>query len=101
MSETNTRTDAPQQKQDANETSYAARREGYDSKDLGAQSSYDDATETQRRIERGDETKGDPDARDAAGATDARDAEESRNDQDTTPRAGSETAGTRSARRAV
>ncbi len=34
---------------------------------VGSKSAHDDATETQRRIQRGDETKGDPDERDEAG----------------------------------
>ena len=35
---------------------------------VGSKSAYDDETETQRRIQRGDESKGDPDERDEAGA---------------------------------
>jgi len=34
---------------------------------VGSQSPYDDAAETQRRVQRGDESKGDPDERDEAG----------------------------------
>ena len=34
---------------------------------LGSQSPYDDAAETQRRVQRGDESKGDPNERDQAG----------------------------------
>ena len=40
---------------------------------IGEESSYEDETETARRMRRGDETKGDPDERDAAGAVEPAD----------------------------
>lgn len=42
--------------------------EGFNSAELGEQAVYDDETEIARRIRRGDESKGDPDERDIAGA---------------------------------
>lgn len=36
--------------------------------ELGEESSYEGKTEMKRRVRRGDESKGDPDARDVAGA---------------------------------
>lgn len=53
--------------------------------ELGAQSSYEDSTEMMRRMQRGDESKGDADARDTAGATAFKDTNEGRTDRDTTP----------------
>ncbi len=38
-----------------------------DAEKLGNESAYEDATEMNRRIRRGDESKGDADARDVAG----------------------------------
>jgi hypothetical protein len=43
-------------------------REGWNADDLGEQSSYEGTTEISRRLRRGDETAGDPDERDVAGA---------------------------------
>ena len=43
-------------------------KEGWSAEDLGEESSYEDETEISRRLRRGDETAGDPDARDVAGA---------------------------------
>lgn len=51
--------------------------------ELGEQSSYQGPTEMQQQISRGDETKGDPDARDTAGAVNQNDTPEEREDQDT------------------
>ncbi len=53
--------------------------------ELGEQSSYEDSTEMMRRMQRGDESIGDADTRDTAGATAFRDTEEGRTDRDTTP----------------
>ena len=44
------------------------KKEGWSAEELGEQSSYEGATEIARRLRRGDETKGDPNARDVAGA---------------------------------
>lgn len=38
-----------------------------DAERLGSESAYEDATEMRRRIQRGDESKGDADERDVAG----------------------------------
>ena len=68
--------------------------EGLTAEELGEQSIYEGETEMQRRILRGDETKGDSDARDTAGATAVRDTDNERTDRDTPHRA-SETAAER------
>ncbi|MBA2645278.1 MAG: hypothetical protein H0U81_00640 [Pyrinomonadaceae bacterium] len=52
--------------------------------ELGEQSAYQGPTEMQQQILRGDETKGDPNARDTAGATDPNDTTQEREDRDTT-----------------
>jgi hypothetical protein len=44
------------------------KKEGWSADELGEESSYEDETETSRRLRRGDETAGDPNARDVAGA---------------------------------
>jgi hypothetical protein len=44
------------------------KKEGWSAEDLGEESSYEGATEIGRRLRRGDETAGDPNARDVAGA---------------------------------
>jgi hypothetical protein len=43
-------------------------KEGWNAEDLGEESSYEKETEISRRLRRGNETAGDPDARDVAGA---------------------------------
>lgn len=43
------------------------KKEGWSAEELGEQSSYEDTTEIGRRLRRGDETAGDPNARDVAG----------------------------------
>jgi hypothetical protein len=45
------------------------KKEGWSAEDLGDESSYEDTTEIARRVRRGDETAGNPNARDVAGAT--------------------------------
>lgn len=60
-------------------------REGFTAEELGEQSIYDDATDMQRQMLRGDETKGDPNNRDTAGTTGIKDTNEARQDQDTRP----------------
>ena len=49
-------------------------RNGFTAEELGEQSSYDDGTDIARRMRRGDESKGDPDERDTAGAVKSEDA---------------------------
>lgn len=44
------------------------KREGWGAEDLGEQSSYEGTTEMSRRLRRGNETAGDPNERDVAGA---------------------------------
>ncbi len=51
---------------DSEETN--VKREGWSADDLGEQSTYEGTTEISRRLRRGDETAGDPDERDVAGA---------------------------------
>lgn len=48
-------------------------RNGFTAEEIGEQSAYEDETETARRMRRGDETKGDPDERDVAGAVKSQD----------------------------
>jgi hypothetical protein len=55
----NTRTDSKQ---------HDPKREGWSAQDLGEESSYEGTTEISRRLRRGDETVGNPDERDVAGA---------------------------------
>lgn len=43
------------------------KKEGWSAEELGEQSSYEGTTEISRRLRRGDETVGDPNARDVAG----------------------------------
>ncbi|HVF46909.1 MAG TPA: hypothetical protein VNA17_05020 [Pyrinomonadaceae bacterium] len=47
--------------------------EGYSSEELAEQSAYSGETETARQMRRGDESKGDADDRDVAGASDPQD----------------------------
>lgn len=61
--------------------------EGLTAEELGEQSIYEGETEMQSRILRGDESEGDSDARDVAGATAVRDTEAERTDRDTPHRA--------------
>ncbi len=59
------------------------KRENWTAGELGEQSSYDDETEIARRLRRGEETKGDADARDVAGDVPLEETPERREDQDT------------------
>jgi hypothetical protein len=43
------------------------KKEGWSAEELGEQSTYQDTDEISRRLRRGDETVGDPNARDVAG----------------------------------
>ena len=60
----------PIKKQNADRHGVAQRIEcdGFTAKKIGEESSYEGETETARRMRRGDESKGDPDERDVAGA---------------------------------
>lgn len=58
-------------------------REGWVAEELGEQSSYEDTTEMKRRIRRGNETKGEPDERDVAGAISIEESHEARDNQST------------------
>lgn len=49
------------------------KREGWSADDLGEESTYEGTTEISRRMRRGNETAGDPDERDVAGATPEKD----------------------------
>lgn len=51
----------------------AVTAEGYSSDELAEQSGYADETATARQMRRGDESKGDADERDVAGASDPQD----------------------------
>jgi hypothetical protein len=51
---------------DSEETN--VKKEEWSADDLGEQSTYEGTTEISRRLRRGDETVGDPDERDVAGA---------------------------------
>ena len=49
------------------------KKEGWSAEELGEQSSYEGETEINRRLRRGDETRGDPNARDVAGVIPVKD----------------------------
>ena len=57
-------------KQDARKDSEVSqsKKEGWSAEELGQQSSYEGTTEISRRLRRGNESVGDPNARDVAGA---------------------------------
>ncbi len=59
-------------------------RKGRTAETLGEESSYEGQTEMRRRIRRGDETEGDPDARDIAGAPSVGETPEGREDRSPT-----------------
>jgi len=63
-----------------------SKRDELTAEEIGEQSIYEGETEMQSRILRGDESQGDPDSRDVAGATAVRDTEEERTDRDTAHR---------------
>ena len=67
-----------------------AKKEGWNAEELGEQSSYEGVTEISRRLRRGDETRGDPDARDVAGATPDEDSPNEREVRDTPQRSDQE-----------
>lgn len=71
-------------KQEADEDTTDTTRDGFSADELGAASIYDDPTQIAQQMRRGDESQGDPNARDAVGATDFKDTEEGRTDRDTT-----------------
>jgi hypothetical protein len=55
-------------KQNADQSNGDASRDQFNADELAEQGSYDSSTEVAQRMRRGDETKGDPDERDEAGA---------------------------------
>jgi hypothetical protein len=61
------------QKQEADEDRDPknVKRDNFSAEELGEQSAYTDSTEMAQQMRRGDETKGDPNERDAVGATTA------------------------------
>jgi hypothetical protein len=67
-------------------------KEGWNAEELGEQSSYEGATEIDRRLRRGDETAGDPDARDLAGVMPDEDNSNEREVRDTPHRSDQEQA---------
>ena len=75
------------QKQSGDMDTTNTEREGFSAEELGQASIYDDPTMIAQQMRRGDESKGDPDARDAVGATASKDIEEGRTDRDTVPAA--------------
>lgn len=77
-----------QQKQDGDKDQTQTAQDGFTAEELGQASIYDDPTMVAQQIRRGDESKGDPNARDEVGATDFRDTEEGRADKDTTAHEG-------------
>ena len=72
------------QKQSGDRDETETTREGFSAEELGAASIYDDQTQIAQQMRRGDESKGDPNARDHVGATDVSNTSEARQDQDTT-----------------
>jgi hypothetical protein len=61
------------------------KKDGWSAEELGQQSSYEGATEIGRRLRRGDETTGDPNARDVAGTIPEKDMPHGREIQDRPP----------------
>ncbi len=63
------------QKQEADEDKdpQKVERDGFTAEDLGEESAYDSTTEMAQMMRRGDESEGDPNDRDAVGATTAAD----------------------------
>lgn len=72
------RENTPHEKQNANRdrVDQQVEHDGYTAEEIGEQSAYEDETETARRLRRGDESKGDPNERDTAGAVDSREVSE-------------------------
>jgi hypothetical protein len=61
------------------------KKEGWNAEELGEQSTYEDTTEISRRLRRGDETVGDPNARDVAGVIPVKDTPHGREARDRPP----------------
>ena len=66
------------------------RKEGWSAEELGEQSSYEGETEISRRLRRGDETRGDPNARDVAGVIPDKDTPHGREAQERPARSAEE-----------
>jgi len=61
---------------------HSVKKNGWIAEELGEQSSYEKETEIDRRLRRGDETVGDPNARDVAGAIPEKDTAHGREARD-------------------
>ncbi|MEJ7616367.1 MAG: hypothetical protein WKF30_05215 [Pyrinomonadaceae bacterium] len=72
------------QKQSGDQDATQTAREGFTAEELGQASIYDDSTQIAQQMRRGDESQGDPNERDVVGATDVKNTNEARQDQDTT-----------------
>jgi hypothetical protein len=66
------------------------KKEGWSAEELGEQSSYEGTTEISRRLRRGDETHGDPNARDVAGVIPEKDTPHGREARDRPARSAEE-----------
>jgi hypothetical protein len=60
-------------------------KNGWSGEELGEESAYEGVTEISSRLRRGDETAGDPNARDVAGAIPVKDTAHGREASDTVP----------------
>jgi hypothetical protein len=63
-------------------SNHNVKKDGWTAEELGEQSSYEKETEIGRRLRRGDETLGDPNRRDVAGAIPAKDTPQGREASD-------------------
>lgn len=72
------------QKQSGDQDTAQTAREGFTAEELGHASIYDDPTQIAQQMRRGDESVGDPNARDVVGASEVGNTNEARQDQDTT-----------------
>jgi hypothetical protein len=79
-----------QQKQSGDADTTDTERDGFTAEELGQASIYDDPTQIAQQMRRGDESQGDPNDRDAVGATNFKDLEEGRTDRDTVEHAPSD-----------
>ena len=73
------------QSADKDQGSQQVQQDNFTAEELGQASIYDDPTVIAQQMRRGDESKSDPNSRDVVGATDLKDIEEGRTDQDTAP----------------
>ena len=73
------------QSADKDQAPQQVRQDGFSAEELGQASIYDDPTTIAQQMRRGDESKSDPDSRDVVGATNFKDTEAGRTDQDSAP----------------